>query len=126
MPDATAIARALGVAPAVAARWMRQGMPVDSLDAARAWLAQGETEKSDDATLRFKHAIDQPSETTIADERRRLFREQADAIAMKNARARKELAPVWLLEMSIAKVGRQIAGIFRKRCRSSRGVARHI
>ena len=44
-------------------------------------------------------------------ERVRLAREQADATALKNAQARRELAPVALLAWVLGKVGGQIAAI---------------
>ena len=47
----------------------------------------------------------------LAQERARLAKEQADKVAMLNERMRKESAPVWLLEVVLASVGRQIAGI---------------
>lgn len=45
----------------------------------------------------------------LASERARLAREQADAAAMKNAQARRELAPIGVIEEVLAHVGRQIA-----------------
>lgn len=45
----------------------------------------------------------------LVQERARLAKEQADKVAMANQIERKELAPVTVLEMIIAKVGRQIA-----------------
>lgn len=47
----------------------------------------------------------------LATERARLASEQANRVAMINAVSRKELAPVALLEQSIARTGRQIAGV---------------
>lgn len=47
----------------------------------------------------------------LASERARLASEQADRIAMINAERRRELAPVAVLEVVLARVGRQIAGI---------------
>lgn len=47
----------------------------------------------------------------LASERARLAREQADAVAMKNAQARRELAPVGVIEEVLAHVGRQIATV---------------
>jgi len=47
----------------------------------------------------------------LVQERARLAKEQADKVAMLNARLRRELAPVWLLEIVLAGVGRQIAGV---------------
>lgn len=47
----------------------------------------------------------------LATERARLAREQADRVAMLNARQRRELAPVAVIETVLARVGRQIAGI---------------
>ena len=47
----------------------------------------------------------------LANERARLAREQADAQAMKNAQARRELAPVSVIEEVLAHVGRQIATV---------------
>lgn len=44
-------------------------------------------------------------------ERARLAMEQADRIAMKNAQARRELAPVSVIEDVVASVGTQIAGV---------------
>ncbi|MCP1290922.1 DNA packaging Nu1 [Chromobacterium haemolyticum] len=48
---------------------------------------------------------------SLVQERARLAKEQADLVAMKNARERRELAPVWMLEVVLAGVSRQIAGI---------------
>lgn len=45
----------------------------------------------------------------LVQERARLAKEQADKVAMANQIERKELAPVTVLEVVIAKVGRQIA-----------------
>lgn len=45
----------------------------------------------------------------LASERARLAREQADAVAMKNAVARREYAPVGVIEEILAHVARQIA-----------------
>lgn len=50
-------------------------------------------------------------DSQLSVERTRLAAEQADRIAMQNAIARKEYAPVALIESVLAKVGRQIAGI---------------
>lgn len=47
----------------------------------------------------------------LAAERARLASEQADRVAMLNARTKRELAPVALLEAVLARVTRQIAGI---------------
>lgn len=47
----------------------------------------------------------------LVQERARQAKEQADRIAMQNAVTRKEHAPVWLLEMTLASVSRQIVGI---------------
>lgn len=47
----------------------------------------------------------------LASERARLAREQADMVAMKNAQARKELAPVLILEEVLALVTRQVATV---------------
>lgn len=47
----------------------------------------------------------------LVQERARLAKEQADKVAMLNERMRKESAPVWLLEVVLASVGRQIAGV---------------
>lgn len=47
----------------------------------------------------------------LATERARLAREQADRVAMENARRRRELAPVSTIETVLARVSRQIAGI---------------
>lgn len=47
----------------------------------------------------------------LASERARLAREQADAVAMKNAQARRELAPVGVIEEVLAHVARQIATV---------------
>lgn len=57
-----------------------------------------------------EQAAGRGADGVLATERGRLAREQADAQAMKNAVARKELAPVFLLEEVLARVGRQIAG----------------
>jgi phage terminase Nu1 subunit (DNA packaging protein) len=50
-------------------------------------------------------------ELDLVSERARLAKEQADRVAMENARMRRELAPVALLETVLAQIGRQIAGI---------------
>ncbi len=47
----------------------------------------------------------------LTDERARLAEEQANRVAMQNARARRELAPVALLELALADVSRQLVGI---------------
>ena len=47
----------------------------------------------------------------LVQERARLAKEQADRVAMANQQERRELAPVGLMEVAIARVGRQIAGI---------------
>lgn len=47
----------------------------------------------------------------LATERARLAREQADRVAMENARRRRELAPVSTIETVLARVSRQVAGI---------------
>lgn len=47
----------------------------------------------------------------LASERARLAREQADAVAMKNAQARRELAPVGIIEEVLAHAARQIATV---------------
>ena len=47
----------------------------------------------------------------LVQERARLAKEQADRVAMANATTRRELAPAYVLEMVLANVGRQIAGI---------------
>lgn len=47
----------------------------------------------------------------LVQERARLAKEQADKVAMLNARARRELAPVYVLEQALANACRQIAGI---------------
>lgn len=47
----------------------------------------------------------------LIQERARLAKEQADKAAMLNARLRRELAPVWTLEVTLAGVARQIAGV---------------
>lgn len=47
----------------------------------------------------------------LASERARLAREQADAVAMKNAAARRELAPVVVLEEVLALMARQVATV---------------
>ncbi len=46
----------------------------------------------------------------LATERARLAREQADKIAMQNAQARRELAPVVLITEVLAKAGTRVAG----------------
>lgn len=51
------------------------------------------------------------SDNELANERARLAREQADSVAMKNARERKELAPVEVLEGVLAHTARQIATV---------------
>lgn len=51
------------------------------------------------------------SDAALAQERARLAREQADKVAMQNARMRRELAPVGLLEASLASMSRQIAAV---------------
>ncbi len=45
----------------------------------------------------------------LASERARLAREQADAVAMRNAQTRRELVPVALAEAALAHIGRQVA-----------------
>lgn len=47
----------------------------------------------------------------LATERARLAKEQADKIAMQNAQARRELAPVVLITEVLAKAGTRVAGI---------------
>ena len=47
----------------------------------------------------------------LVQERARLAKEQADKVAMANAVERRELAPVSLMEVILAKLGRQIIGI---------------
>ncbi|AXK39630.1 terminase small subunit [Crenobacter cavernae] len=47
----------------------------------------------------------------LVQERARLAKEQADKVAMLNARLRRELAPVWVLEIALAGVARQVAGV---------------
>ena len=47
----------------------------------------------------------------LVQERARLAKEQADKVAMANAVERRELAPVSLMEVILAKLGRQIVGI---------------
>jgi phage terminase Nu1 subunit (DNA packaging protein) len=47
----------------------------------------------------------------LVQERARLAKEQADKVAMINARLRRELAPVWVLEIALAGAARQVAGI---------------
>lgn len=47
----------------------------------------------------------------LVQERARLAKEQADKVAMANAQARKELAPVAALEYALATMGRQVAAI---------------
>lgn len=47
----------------------------------------------------------------LVQERARLAKEQADKVAMGNAVERRELAPVSLMEVILAKLGRQIIGI---------------
>lgn len=47
----------------------------------------------------------------LADERARLASEQADRVAMQNARERKELAPTALLTAALAAVSSQLVGI---------------
>ncbi|WP_027730973.1 terminase small subunit [Variovorax paradoxus] len=60
-----------------------------------------------------KHLRDQAAgrgaDGVLAFERARYAREQADAQAMKNAVARKEFAPVFVIEEVLAKIGRQVA-----------------
>ncbi len=61
-----------------------------------------------------KHLRDQAAgrgDGELANERARLAREQADAQAMKNAQARREVAPVGVIEEVLAHVGRQIATV---------------
>lgn len=61
-----------------------------------------------------KHLRDQAAgrgDGELANERARLAREQADAQAMKNQQARREVAPVGVLEEVLAHVGRQIATV---------------
>lgn len=120
MTDATAIARALCVAPAVAARWIRQGMPADA-DAARLWLAQGKAEMKDcpaGGTIQTP-----PRPPGLAEERTRLFREQADAVALRNALARKEYAPIQLLTQVLATASQAVSerlehlpGVLKREC----------
>lgn len=50
-------------------------------------------------------------ELDLMQERARLAKEQADKVAMLNARLRRELAPVWVLEIALAGVARQVAGV---------------
>lgn len=50
-------------------------------------------------------------DSALATERARLAREQADKVAMINARMRRELAPVGALESSLATTCRQIAAV---------------
>lgn len=47
----------------------------------------------------------------LASERARLAREQADAVAMKNAQSRREVAPVGIIEEVLAHAARQIATV---------------
>lgn len=49
--------------------------------------------------------------TGLVQERARLAKEQADRVAMSNQQARRELAPVNVLEIALAKVGRQIVAV---------------
>ncbi|PXX49385.1 terminase small subunit [Aquitalea magnusonii] len=48
---------------------------------------------------------------SLVQERARLAKEQADKVAMLNERMRRELAPVWILEIILASMGRQVAGV---------------
>lgn len=50
-------------------------------------------------------------EFNLVDERARLAKEQADRVARENAVADRELAPVALLETTLAQLARQLAGI---------------
>jgi len=47
----------------------------------------------------------------LVQERARLAKEQADKVAMANAQTRKELAPISLIELVLANMGRQVAGV---------------
>lgn len=47
----------------------------------------------------------------LVQERARTAKEQADKLAMQNAVTRRELAPVFLLEQSLANICRQISGV---------------
>lgn len=47
----------------------------------------------------------------LVQERARLAKEQADKFAMVNAQTRKELAPISLIELVLANMARQVAGV---------------
>ena len=99
------------MAPAVAARWMRQGMPTE-VDAARAWLARPQVpgigthnrhrRRRQAGGAGGRCARGRPAVRTLAEERTRLFREQADQVALRNAIARKDYAPIQLLAQVLA------------------------
>lgn len=62
-------------------------------------------------TKHLRDAASGRGDGELANERARLAREQANAQAMKNAQARRELAPVGVIEEVLAHVGRQVATV---------------
>lgn len=48
---------------------------------------------------------------SLAEERTRLAKEQADKLALENMISRKEYAPISIIEETMASTGKQIAGI---------------
>jgi phage terminase Nu1 subunit (DNA packaging protein) len=82
------IADALGISGATVSRFKRKGMPVSSIEAARAWR---------DENVRPRY--EKPT-GSIVDETARLKSAQADMAEMEAAEKRGELAPVSDMEMA--------------------------
>lgn len=58
-----------------------------------------------------EQAAGRSADGELANQRARLAREQADRVAMENAQARRELAPVALLELVLGKLAGDVASV---------------
>lgn len=96
-----AFGQLVGISQPAVSDMMTRGV-IQPGDSAGAWLL------AYTAHLR-EQAAGRGADGELATERARLAREQADAVAMRNAERRKELLPVGLLEAVLAQMARKVS-----------------
>ncbi len=98
-------AKLIGVGPSAVSNMVQRGIIADGQPVGD-WLVSVMGHYREQAAGRASSG-----DLDLASERARLASEQADKVALQNQIARKEYAPVSVIEETLASVGRQIAGL---------------
>lgn len=110
-------AKAMKISPGRVSQLINSGLPVEAdgkIDVARGriWIQENVDANRSAAQKQHELGFDLPGPSTVAAERLRLVKEQADHAALKNQIARRELVPAHEVEREWASVFRKVrAGV---------------